>query len=379
MRGFSVRNERGIALVIAIVALVIIGAIVAGTFFISTIEQRTAGNTVTSAQALQAAEAGNQAAIAFWSPTANSLANGDSLVLSQGTLGGSSATYQATIYRLNSAEYLIRSVGTMGGTVQAVGSLLKLNIVRPGANAAVTSFGSVRVAGNSTIDGNDNVPAGWSCSSAANRTGIRTHGTVTTVGNATTVTGSPATVQHDSSFDTTVVSGPFNQLKALATITVGSAGSTYNPPGNTPLPTTTTVNSSTVCNVSSTTNWGEPRRSGTYVPQCISYFPVVYVAGSVNLPANSRGQGILLVQEDASIAGGFEWTGLIIVHGQVTSTGTGAKITGAMMSMNDANVGDIDTFSGNPTVLYSRCAVDAVLQNAGIARPMLARSWTQLY
>ncbi len=39
MQQFSVRNERSIALMVAILALVVIGAIVANTFFISTVEQ----------------------------------------------------------------------------------------------------------------------------------------------------------------------------------------------------------------------------------------------------------------------------------------------------------------------------------------------------
>jgi hypothetical protein len=383
MRRVSVRDERGIALVIAIVALVVIGAIGAGTFFVSNLEQRTAQSTVTSTQALQAAEAGAQMTIANWNTAANTLVIGDSLVLPTDSLqaGSAYARYDTKVYRLNNVEYLVRSVGTMAGTSQAVGAVLKLFTVQPTITSAVTSFGSVSVGGSSTIDGNNNTPTGWSCPSFPNQTGIRSHGTVD-VGGHGSVNGSPAIQQRDSTLDTTAVSQPFNQLKQYATITVGSAGSTYNPPGNSPWPDSTLSGGTYICKPSSASadNWGEPHRAGTspYIRQCANYFPVVYVRGSARLPSNSRGQGILLIQEDVDISGGFEWTGLILVHGQVRSTGTGAKITGAVMSMNDANLGDLTTFNGNPTVLFSQCAINEVLRRTGVARPILARTWTQL-
>src|SRR5919201_2852597 len=128
MHRVSVRDERGVALVIAIVALVVIGAIGAGSFFVSNLEQRTAQNTATSTQALQAAEAGAQLAIANWSTTANVLSVGDSMALASGSVqaGSGSAQYNAKVYRLNNAEFLVRSVGTMAGSSQAVGAVLKL-------------------------------------------------------------------------------------------------------------------------------------------------------------------------------------------------------------------------------------------------------------
>ena len=74
----TVRNERGIAVVIAMIALVVIGAIVAGTTYISLIEQRTSTNTTVSSQAFQAAEAGIQDVIVNWQTSWNTLATGAS-------------------------------------------------------------------------------------------------------------------------------------------------------------------------------------------------------------------------------------------------------------------------------------------------------------
>jgi Tfp pilus assembly protein PilX len=59
-----VSDERGIALAVAIFALVIIGALVAGTFYAARLEQLTGRNTFTAAQAAEAAEAGLKDAVA---------------------------------------------------------------------------------------------------------------------------------------------------------------------------------------------------------------------------------------------------------------------------------------------------------------------------
>ena len=51
-------SERGMALALAIFALVVVGALVAGAFLAGHLEQRTGRGTLYSAQAADAAEAG---------------------------------------------------------------------------------------------------------------------------------------------------------------------------------------------------------------------------------------------------------------------------------------------------------------------------------
>ena len=58
-----VSNERGMALAVAIFALVVIGALVAGTFFAGRLEQSSGQATVYAAQAAEAGEAGLSDAI----------------------------------------------------------------------------------------------------------------------------------------------------------------------------------------------------------------------------------------------------------------------------------------------------------------------------
>ena len=58
MRTSRLTDERGMALAVAIFALIVIGALVAGAFFAGHLEQRTGRNTLYAAQAADAAEIG---------------------------------------------------------------------------------------------------------------------------------------------------------------------------------------------------------------------------------------------------------------------------------------------------------------------------------
>ncbi len=61
-------NERGMALAVAIFALVVVGALVAGAFFAGTQEQRVGENTRRLTQSFGAAETGLNEAIRWWDP-----------------------------------------------------------------------------------------------------------------------------------------------------------------------------------------------------------------------------------------------------------------------------------------------------------------------
>jgi hypothetical protein len=61
-------DERGIALAMAVFALVVIGALVAGTFFAGRLEQRTGLNSMFAEQSFELAEAGATEVLANWAP-----------------------------------------------------------------------------------------------------------------------------------------------------------------------------------------------------------------------------------------------------------------------------------------------------------------------
>jgi len=381
MRQFSVRNERGIALVIAIVALVVIGAIVAGTFFISTLEQRTSFNTVQTTQAFEAAEAGLQEATANWDVSWNTMATGVSTSWSTTTsLGGSAASYRYTVKNLNDQIFLLTSEGSKDGATQTLASLIRLVTTPVNVGAAVTSGGNSQVGGNATIDGRDTIPAGWTrsaaCPHAPDMAGIRSSGTIGTNGNPA-IYGTPAKVQNDAGVTTDLFQSPFQQLKQSATLSFAGG----NGQGNYvtfPTIAPTATGSPATCDRTNVNNWGEPLRSGTYVSQCTSYAPVVYINGNAKFVSAGRGQGILLVEGDLAIAGGFQWVGLVIATGEVKTGNGTSNVTGAILAQN-ADIGDQTSFSGTPVVSYSKCALDFVMHASALGRPLAGRSWAQLF
>lgn len=64
----AARSELGIALIIAVFSLAVIGALVGGIFFVGRLEQRSGQNALFAAQAGEAAEAGLSDALAMIDP-----------------------------------------------------------------------------------------------------------------------------------------------------------------------------------------------------------------------------------------------------------------------------------------------------------------------
>jgi Tfp pilus assembly protein PilX len=379
MRQFSVQNERGIALVVAILALVVIGAIVAGTFFISTVEQRTSFNTVQTTQAFEAAEAGLQDGTANWNTNWNSMASGtiQGPFTSSSYAASSGSSYNYTVTRLNNQLFLLKSTGTRQGATQTLASLIRLMTVNVNATGAVTAGGNVQVGGNATIDGRNTTPTGWSsCPSAPDMAGIRSSGTIATNGSPN-IYGSPQRVQNDPTVTQATFATPFDQLKQAATLTFAGGSGTGNY-ATFPTIQPSATGSPATCNRTDVNNWGEPLRTAPYVAACTSYAPVVYINGNAKFIAGGRGQGILLVEGDLSIAGGFQWIGLVIATGQVQTGNGTSNVTGAILAQN-ADIGDQTSFSGTPVVSYSKCALDYVLNLSAQGRPVAGRSWAQLF
>jgi len=133
MTGSRRSDERGIALLIAVVALAVIGALVGGIFFAARLEQQSGQNTLFSVQAGEAAEAGLSEAVATVAPADLERLRVGGAPLDLGTLtlpGGAGASRQAS--RLTQRLFLIRARGSGGGTAgsplaaRSVGLLVRL-------------------------------------------------------------------------------------------------------------------------------------------------------------------------------------------------------------------------------------------------------------
>lgn len=379
------QDERGVALVLAIFALVVIATLIAGVFFMARLEQRSGSNTLWATQAQEAADAGLNTTLANWSGAYNTMAVGASTTLATQTLG-STARHTVTVQKVAAQIFLVQSRGerTGGGGVLAgttVGRIVRLVVPDVDINAAVTSNGPVTLTGNITVDGRDTDPPFWpACTTKDTVAAVRTSQNITTKGSYNAF-GDPSPeglVSSDASVDATDFTGPYAAFTAIANkVSVGAWS-----PSNSPRP----ILSGGTCNQADARNWGEPYRhasQGSYLVQCEGYSPITWVrngpgGGNEAHISGGRGQGILIIDNDLQLSGGFEYTGIILVMGDVRTTGQGAKITGALLAANQT-LGDITYFGGTPVVTYSSCAVATALAASAQARPIAERSWVQLY
>jgi hypothetical protein len=95
---------------------------------------------------------------------------------------------------------------------------------------------------------------------------------------------------------------------------------------------------------------------------------------------NTQGQGILLVDGDLKIDGSWDFFGIVIIQGELTTAGGGsadAHIWGGVMAKN----ADLSTenLNGHATLNFSSCSILAALQAQSPISPMRQRGWVQLY
>jgi hypothetical protein len=394
-------DEQGMALILSVMGLVVIGALVAGSFFVGRVEQVTGYNTVWASQAGEAAEAGLgysmtsidptlYEAMAVWSPAAPT----EMVTSGSGIAGISTLVYTDSIRRLNNTVFLVRSTGrrvSAGGQVlasQTLAQLIRLAKPTVGVNAAVTVQDPIKFNGNSfEVDGYNQYPPGWGASdcptggpqagNADDVVGIRSStGTGMTGADDDNVTGFPTDAVAN---DPTITSDTFRNFLDYTYWTLSSQPGVKILPNTTPYNGVAPVLDGTgACDKTAALNLGEPRRGAGTVPQCKNYFPIVHGTGAqLKFASNTRGQGILLVDGDLELVGGFEWTGLIIVRGQMKVTGTGNKINGAILT-EGVDIETAGSIGGNAEVTFSKCAIDRAVNGAAQPAPV-SRGWAQLY
>jgi hypothetical protein len=381
MRGRRLPDERGIALAVAVFALVVIGALVAGTFFAGRLEQQTGRNAIYAAQAAEAAEAGLNEAVS--SQSAASLlalpvgADPIDATLLPNLSPSAYTTATRSVNRLTDNLFLVRSLGTRNGAggqlaSRSLGQLIRLVRLDIEVKAGLTALGDVTITGGAEVSGYDAVPPLWGgidCPPLDSVTGVRyNNGTLTQKGNGS-FEGDPAS-EVDASLNPTDMKKAFDQLKTMATLVLAS----NNPPATVPAYTATVPQR---CNTAVESNWGEPEVN---TDPCFNYFPVIYHNGNLKLQGD-RGQGILLVEGDLTVTGSMVFYGPVFVTGTLSTAGTGgdgAKFYGGVIAGNVA-LDDLTKLAGGAMVNYSSCALKRALDNTATPGALAERSWVQLY
>ncbi|HYL56427.1 MAG TPA: pilus assembly PilX N-terminal domain-containing protein [Gemmatimonadales bacterium] len=391
------KNERGMALALAIVALVVVGALIAGAFFSGTQEQRVAENVRRVQASFGVAEEGVYDVIRGWSTNTNTYnamyeypaapAAKSWVAIQTKTAASKTGSYAGGLYKFNDINYLIdmSAQDTMslagrirgGGASQRVGLLARIRPLQLNANASLVSGGANVVAGNASIDGNDHTPAGWAgCPPLdSSKAGIRTEQNASVSANGhPTILGNPPVLKDptltDSSFDH-YGDVTYNQMVANATINLGpqNFSNSIGP---------ATAGNGT-CDLTVLTNWGSPT---TPTGPCGTYFPIIHISGDATI--NGReGQGILLVDGSLSVQGGFQFFGIVIIRGSLKTAGgggTGAHFWGTVMAQDTVSFSDTtNNISGSANLLYSKCAILKALNATGFGTMMRSRGWVQLY
>ncbi|HEX2681593.1 MAG TPA: pilus assembly PilX N-terminal domain-containing protein, partial [Candidatus Dormibacteraeota bacterium] len=202
------RDERGMALALAIVALVIVGALVAGALFSGMQEQRAAENSRRVLQAFGVAEEEAYEVINNWNAqnyNGRKVYPNDSVALvpgwpsSWGTSANQTGVYGGFLYRMNAQQYLVDVTGRDlasygnsalqqqgGGGRERVGLLVRNKPFQFGIKAALTTGNGDAVGGNSIINGIDQSPTNWGSCGA---TGPALAGIRAAAGNPVTITG----------------------------------------------------------------------------------------------------------------------------------------------------------------------------------------------
>lgn len=373
-------SERGIALAVAIFALVVLGGLIAGSFFVAMLEQRVGRNTLKQQTAFSTAETAAQSAVLSWNTTTyNGMLNGDSVV-TNGT-GPDGGWFRLTVKRLGDEVFLARGEGFSRDSTSRshVGYLLRLRPLAFNINAALKTQGATTVGGSSMISGADSMPVGWTgCPALApEQPGIRMPdpNNLSTQGqcaNNACITGDPQVFK-----DTTINSGslstvgdiPFDSLRSFATLTV-SGGSiqqilpSYNGDGS--------------CNTTDMRNWGEPQNP---LSKCASYYPIIWSDGDLTL-GSGHGQGVLIVKGNLTVNGGFTFYGPVLVSQTLQTAGSGGHFLGGVIAANTnlcvAQVCDTQIM-GNALISYSSCALIKAMKQTAQASLVRQRNWVTLY
>ncbi|HUF26330.1 MAG TPA: hypothetical protein VMM18_05040 [Gemmatimonadaceae bacterium] len=378
------RRREGFALATAIVAIIVIGLLIAVSFFGSIQEYRTGRNSLSQERALAAAEFGQAAVLSdFNTDVARAMKTGQVATRTVSVQSGTTARIDVT--RLNMLTFSVVSEGrTATGTDlearRRTGMLIRLEVPELRIQGALTTANKTTLTGNGATSGADQNPAGWACDdSGPERAGVVNANAADVIATGgcngwSCVTGTPKLAVDPLAGDPATYDEfggfSYDSLAAMASVVLNT----------TPLSGMAPVVTGGVCNRSAPLNWGDINRNAVTPGPCESYFPIIHITnpGETNI-SGGTGQGILLVDGSLKLNGNFEFFGPIIVKKNLITEGTGNKVTGGVMAANEGcTTNPCNRVAGNAVIQFSRCALLATM--ISYARPVLAtRSWADMF
>ncbi len=376
------RKQRGFALPVTVFALVVVGVITTGGFFMAHQEGRIGVASEHAGLAFYLTERGLADATGKWNSSLFGALPlwGDTMV-TRDYSGLGKVTTRVTrltdfLFFLDVEATVTRGGAVLSGASRRVGVTLRLVTADMTPRAALTTRGVTQLSGTAEVHGEDEIPTGWGsfCSaSLVDKPGILTDDStqVSTQG-AAVITGNPE-VDEDPTIDDLTFTQcgelSWDELTDMADIRLSGGTFTTLEPDST---------ASGICRIGPAfpTNWGNPENPGA---ACFGWYPIIHITGNARVQSGGVGQGVLLVDGDLDLRGDFAFYGIIIVQGQMSTQGQGNRVYGGVLASN----ADLDTqaVTGGSVVTTSTCAVSrAIAESASLtrARPLVSRSWVDL-
>ncbi len=388
-------EEKGIVLVLGMLLLLVVTLIGISALDTSTYDIRISGNERASVQAFYAAEAGiNEFMGRFEAGASNQISDSDpsnpawTLLLAKDPGKGASQigyvsgdpnsipSLQSQLdfgveikHKIDEANRVIHYGGvpvyivkSFGFTADGGNKALEVELMKSPSYdppSALYSEIPVDIHGSSIyINGND------ACGTT-NRPGI----TITTaITPPITESGTPLIIGSPPKVTQASTPSPLNlSLKEMVGYLKGAANFKYGYNENQTL-------------TGYSDSWGTPIGGETTVP--IAYtgpMNIIYFnlqgTQTLKLTGDSRGAGILLVEGNLEINGGFTWYGVILVTGTVRYTGSGQRIvTGGIMAGENATTGiGIDE---NTSIIYCSDVTKRLIE---IIPPLKINRWREIF
>jgi hypothetical protein len=383
-------SREGIAIPIALAAIIAVGALIAGVVFASTQEYRVGRNTMASHTAMHAAEVGLNKVVSSWTPErTKATVVGQTVTMPPDTIDGV-AVVQKQYTRVSPTMFWVTATAIAGSNslqgraLKRLNTLVRVDIPDMRIQGAITARGNMTATGSGLISGRDTTPPGWT---DCNEPSVPGAGMVVgdSAANASSsgtcagfacISGSPkvadSAIYADSNTYKNFGGFSYDSLTKLAAADkIYTTGTTINQ-------IYPRFNGDNTCARTDPKNWGDTSHVSGPVG-CRDYYPVVWLKGATQnwTIANEGGQGIILVDGNVTFNGRFQWTGLILVQGTFAFAGMNApRIIGGVMAMNRNN--GTNSVSGNPTVNFSRCAIQAVTARLATARQTKYRAWADM-
>jgi hypothetical protein len=384
------RQESGFALAMAIFALVLLAAVVAGGYYSASQEFQIGRGMRSLTSSFYAGEAGIREVLNDWDPDVYfALEPGDTITLGPITFEGG-GSYSARVVRVGRAAdslkryFYIEAVGrppgpNLGERRQAM--VVRSRFPKLCCQAAITVAGDEMnfTGGNQEIVSGFNTPptgadGPWPDSVCAGISTADTVGAIIDGGldidDTTRVIGSPYRYIVDSTLDENVFPAAIGDL-TYAKI-VAAADFTFSPSD------TLVVGGGDLearlvngrCDRSYDHNWGAPTQPNH---PCFKFFPIIHVNGHMRIES-ANVQGILVVEGTLELSNSTFY-GIALIRDDLRMRGP-SKFLGTAWAMDD-----VVYLGAVPRFYMSRCAAERAVRHSNLTRPrpVWPRAWVELF